>query len=250
MKSLSLASTCLSGQVFGVALEAPLTRAPDPFDAIPPKLALAASWIGALRAVLATLVLMLLVSGCQSPKPPSFMSEKRAHAQTSEAVNRFHLEGRLFIEVTHSESEPVLDPRQTNHSTGYNKTLSPQRTQRINAPFELDLEENVFGELRLLGPLGTTSALITWSPEHAQLQSTELDPPLQWFPNLALLVHHWLKADLPLEHILRWLEGQDTKLEGWQFSSPTPSIKTVQGKGLEPWAPQVNLKLILNEPSP
>jgi hypothetical protein len=100
--------------------------------------------------------------------------------------------------------------------------------------------------------LGTTSALINWSPEHAQLQSSELKPATQLYKNLSLLVNHWLGADLPLENMFDWLNGHEVKIDGWEFSSVSPTIKTIQGKGKDtgPNAPWVSLKMILNEPAP
>ena len=203
------------------------------------------------------IVSLLVLPSCQSQRPPSVSKPLAGPAGLGElselkgatAIStQLHLEGRLLIEITHQ----ALEAPNAFKSSSEAKSLISSNTKRINAPFELELQNGVFGELRLLGPLGTTSALINWSPEHAQLQSSELKPATQLYKNLSLLVNHWLGADLPLENMFDWLNGHEVKIDGWEFSSVSPTIKTIQGKGKDtgPNAPWVSLKMILNEPAP
>ena len=200
------------------------------------------------------IIYLLVLPSCQSQRPPSVSKPLAGLGELSElkgatAIStQLHLEGRLLIEITHQ----ALEAPNAFKSSSEAKSLISSNTKRINAPFELELQNGVYGELRLLGPLGTTSALINWSPEHAQLQSSELKPATQLYSNLSLLVNHWLGADLPLENMFDWLNGHEVKIDGWEFSSVSPTIKTIQGKGKDtgPNAPWVSLKMILNEPAP
>jgi len=200
----------------------------------------------------------LLFSSCQSPRPLALQKPKEENSRNDVSSKPLHLEGRLLIEVIGQNPKESLNQRENaGNSSPPNPPYPPSSptpmnsaTKRINAPFELDLQNSHFGELRLLGPLGTTAALVQWSQEHAQLQSSELTPSTQLYANLSHLMRHWLGADLPLEGMLRWLEGHEERVEGWQFLSVSPNIKTIQGKGPAPDAPWVNVKMILNDPAP
>lgn len=194
------------------------------------------------------LLCCLFLSSCQSTRSPWPQKPLVVGSDVQTPSTPLHWEGRLLIEITgQAKSNANANaPQSMPHSAVSNTPI----TQRINAPFELDLQDNQWGELRILGPLGTTSALIQWGPEHARLQSAELSPPQQLYANLSHLVHHWLGAQLPLENMFRWLSGQEVHMEGWEFTALSSTIKTMRGRGLDPDAPWVNLKMILNEPSP
>ena len=145
----------------------------------------------------------------------------RSSSQAPEA----HLEGRLLIEIGSSPAK------------------------RISSSFELDTD-GANGELRLLGPLGTTSALITWNPAQAQLQSTELNPPLRHYPSLSMLMKQWLGTELPLQAILRWLQGQDERIPGWQLLDSGNNTKVAVRASVQGQEPSVSIKLMLNEAAP
>ncbi len=183
-----------------------------------------------------------MLCACQTTGVLSSHEPKDWPALKTSVSHRLHLEGRLLIEVDSTRSS-------ASSSASSSAQRPPPSPKRINAAFELDSQDQR-GELRLLGPLGTTSALISWSENQAQLQSPELTPPVQSYPNLSLLAQHWLGVDLPLANILDWLEGREQSVEGWHFSQTSQLIKTVQRTGPIGSSPHVSLKLILNEPTP
>ena len=117
----------------------------------------------------------------------------------------------------------------------------------IASDFELDasLDE---GELRVLGPLGATLAVITWAGAHmpATMESAQLKPRVQSFDSLDALMAQWLGTPIPSQTLLAWLQGQAVEMPGWRFSKPTPEIFWAQR--VEP-LPVVDFK-ITRTPTP
>ena len=160
-----------------------------------------------------------MLCACQTTMPhqplgPDLLNIRtlRSSSQAPEA----HLEGRLLIEIGSSPAK------------------------RISSSFELDTD----------GALGTTSALITWNPAQAQLQSTELNPPLRHYPSLSMLMKQWLGTELPLQAILRWLQGQDERIPGWQLLDSGNNTKVAVRASAQGQEPSVSIKLMLNEAAP
>jgi outer membrane biogenesis lipoprotein LolB len=169
-----------------------------------------------------------MLSACQTPMPRHPLGSDvliPSHLRSSSQPQGAHLEGRLLIEIGSSPA------------------------QRISSSFELDTD-GASGELRLLGPLGTTSALITWNPAQAQLQSSELNPPLRHYPSLSMLMKQWLGTELPLQAILLWLQGQDERIPGWQLLDSGNNTKVAVRASAQGPEPSVSIKLMLNEASP
>ncbi len=176
------------------------------------------------RPALTLALCAFMLCACQTPMPDQTeVLGTRTHRQTTHTFGS-HFEGRLMIEI---QSSPV---------------------KRISASFELDTDVNT-GELRLLGPFGTTSALITWSQANALLQSSEMSPPTLLYPSLTALVKHWLGTELPLQNILRWLEGQDEQIPGWQLMDLGGNTKVALRMSGQANEPAVSIKMILNEAS-
>ncbi len=167
----------------------------------------------------------LALSACQTPRSYQPLSMRERNTPILVSGHPLHLEGRLLIEI---ESTPA---------------------KRISTAFELDADP-LSGELRLLGPLGTTSALISWTEHQAQLQSAELSPPTRLYPNLSNLTQQWLGTDLPLQSILRWLNGQDEDVIGWQLQTGDKNTKIAERARTSSGEPFVRIKMILNETSP
>jgi len=135
--------------------------------------------------------------------------------------NLVHLswEGRVVIEV---ESNPPT---------------------KLSGPFALDTSGEE-GTLRLMGPLGSTAALLTWGQNWATLQSSQINPKEQHFSSLSELMQHWLGSPIELEELMPGLLGQESTHAGWRFENNKGRIKMAQR--LFP-APAVNIKLILDE---
>jgi len=99
------------------------------------------------------------------------------------------------------------------------------RTLHMANDFELDVSDQE-GELRILGPLGSTLAVITWgTPEMpATLESAQMSPRVQSFDNLDSLMSHWLGTSIPSRTLLGWLQGQAVSAPGWQFSHTSNAV--------------------------
>jgi len=166
-----------------------------------------------------------MLSSCQTPKPEQADRLSTTTEHLTIPSSSSHFEGRLLIEI---ESSPA---------------------KRVSASFELDTDVSS-GELRLLGPLGSTAALITWNQAQAQLQSNDMTPPTRQYPSLSALVKHWLGTELPLQNILRWLEGQDEHIPGWQLLDVGNNTKVALRLPDHTNEPAVSIKMILNEATP
>jgi outer membrane biogenesis lipoprotein LolB len=179
----------------------------------------------------------LMLASCQTPKTlgpssnmPGVHSSLFAHVEKTPLANSIDLvsstqlswEGRVLIEVD---------------STPPNK---------LSAPFALEISGGN-GALRLLGPLGSTSALLSWGSNWATLESSQLKPQEQHFSSLSELMQHWLGSPIELEEILPGLLGQEHVHAGWRFEDNQGRIKVAQ-RQFPP--PAVNIKLILDESPP
>ena len=116
------------------------------------------------------------------------------------------------------------------------------RTLHITNDFELDVSDQE-GELRILGPLGSTLAVITWgTPEMpATLESPQMSPRVQSFDNLDSLMSHWLGTPIPSRTLLGWLQGQAVSEPGWEFSHTSNAVFVAHR--FEP-EPAVDFKII------
>lgn len=83
--------------------------------------------------------------------------------------------------------------------------------QTFNASFELQGNAQT-GQLRLSTPLGTTAALIEWTPQEARLN---LPGETRSFANLDALSQQLLGAVVPVAGFFDWLRGIDRPISGW-----------------------------------
>jgi outer membrane lipoprotein LolB len=83
--------------------------------------------------------------------------------------------------------------------------------QTFNASFELQGNAQA-GLLRLSTPLGTTAALIEWTPHEARLNRPG---ETQSFANLDALSQQLLGAVVPVAGFFDWLRGIDRPINGW-----------------------------------
>lgn len=86
-----------------------------------------------------------------------------------------------------------------------------QQTQSINAGFSLEGEAS-HGTFSLFNPFGNTEAVLTWTPNHAELVSRGKK---QEFDSLATLTTELLGTELPITTLFDWLAGIATPINNW-----------------------------------
>jgi len=165
----------------------------------------------------ALLVCSLVLASC-APLQKNLAPRPIESQVSTLSTNELHWSGRLQIDVR------------------------PPKTLHMTNDFELDMSEQE-GELRILGPLGSTLAVITWGlPDMpATLESAQMTPRLQSYDSLDDLMVHWLGTPIPSRSLLGWLQGQSVSVPGWQFSPLTNGV--LMAHRLEP-EPAVDFKII------
>lgn len=120
---------------------------------------------------------MLVLAGCAAPHAPVVRSPD-AQAWT----------GRLSLRI---DSEPV---------------------QSFAALFELTGAPEA-GELTLTSPIGSTLAVLRWSPDQAQLLS---GGDMKRYASLDALIQAATGAAIPVPALFGWLAGRDEAVPGWR----------------------------------
>lgn len=131
---------------------------------------------GSRRRALAMAAVMLLAACAQTPRAP----------QPSGAVRTFW-NGRMALRI---DSDPV---------------------QSFHGAFELRGDARG-GELTLFTPLGSTVARLAWSPGSAILH---WDGRQRSFDSIQALTREATGAEIPLDGLFRWLNGEPAQVDGW-----------------------------------
>lgn len=159
-----------------------------------------------LRVLLSGLAVAALLTGCAAPRSP--MAGSQAN----------HWQGRLSLRI---DSEPV---------------------QSLSAGFEL-LGTESSGELTLFTPLGSTAAVLTWTPEAATLAS---QGEVKKFPSFKAMVRHAVGADLPVAAVFSWLAGRPAEDAEWS-ADLSGHPQRITARRASP-GPVTELRLIMNQP--
>lgn len=123
-------------------------------------------------------VALLLIAGCASPI--------RATDQNNQHISFWS--GRLALKV------------------------DADQAQSFSAGFELKGNARA-GELSLYNPLGSTLAVLAWTPGSATLRSND---QTHSFNSLDELVQHATGTVIPVAALFDWLQGVNTPVPGWQ----------------------------------
>jgi len=115
--------------------------------------------------------------------------------------------------------------------------------QAFAADFALDGNAKS-GALQLFTPLGSTAALLVWTPDTATLQTTG-EP--QVFSSLGEMAQRATGADLPIAAMFDWLEGQATPAVGWEVDLVARDNGRITARRIPPAIP-AELKIILDTP--
>ena len=158
----------------------------------------------------ASIWLVALLAACANPAP---------NRSIEQAASTKQWQGRIIVTV---QSEP---PR------------------NMNAGFSL--EGNVRqGELNLFSPLGTTLATLQWTPYTTQwVQGSQQ----RRYDSMAHLTEETTGAELPMDAVFDWLEGNATVSPGWQTDLSAIAQGTLVATRVSP-EPRVVLRIKLDTP--
>ncbi len=105
-----------------------------------------------------------------------------------------------------------------------------------------DLQGNVAaGELTLTTPLGSTAAVLRWSPGVAQLQS---GGQTQQYSSVQAMLERTTGAAIPLDALFAWLRGQAATAPGWQPDVSRHAEGRISAVRTDP-APPAQLRIVL-----
>lgn len=102
------------------------------------------------------------------------------------------------------------------------------------------------GDLTLSTPLGSTLAMLSWTPQQAILKT---DSDTSYYASTDALVQQVTGTVLPLAALFDWLAGQDTPAVGWQTDLSllnNPDSQRLIAKRTEP-LPTVELRIVLDK---
>jgi outer membrane lipoprotein LolB len=116
-------------------------------------------------------------------------------------------------------------------------TVQSEPAQSTSASFELSGSPS-HGELRLVSPLGTTLAVLTWTPSKATLSQSSLE---QTSDSLDELVAQATGTEIPVRALFDWLNGIPTEAPGWQVDLTQLPEGRLQVRRLT--SPTVDLRL-------
>jgi outer membrane lipoprotein LolB len=164
------------------------------------------------RAFTSLLFAMFLLAACALPTRPASQNDPE-----NTASNRVYT-GRISLQVA---SEPV---------------------QSFAGGFELE-GNPLTGQLRLFTPLGSTAAVLRWSPGLAQLQNAG---QTQQYPSVQAMLEQTTGAAIPLEALFAWLRGQAATAPGWQADLSRHADGLISAQRSEP-APSAQLRIALEQ---
>ncbi|NQW66006.1 MAG: outer membrane lipoprotein LolB [Burkholderiales bacterium] len=158
----------------------------------------------------------MLVLLCACTHPP-----RQAANNTANSVAIGYWEGRLTLRVAKNPPE------------------------QFSTAFEMSGHAEQ-GQLHLLSPLGTTLAVVRWSPQGASLQQSS---DIQQFASMDELTQGLTGAALPLPQLLIWLDREGPAVAGWQINADVlKKGRRVLAERQQP-LPALLLTLLLDPPS-
>ena len=114
------------------------------------------------------------------------------------------------------------------------------KRQSFAASFELSGTPQA-GELRLITPLGSTLAVIHWTPQNAVLEARGES---RSYAGLDVLTQDLLGATVPAPALFAWLQGNALAGSGWQVDLSEYAQGKVNATRIDP-LPRAHLRLIL-----
>jgi outer membrane lipoprotein LolB len=119
-------------------------------------------------------------------------------------------------------------------------TVQSEPVQSFAGGFELQ-GTVAAGELSLFTPLGSTAAVLRWSPGVAELQSSG---QTQRYPSVQAMLERTTGAAIPLEALFAWLRGEAIAVPGWQADVSRHAEGRITAQRNDP-APPAQLRIVL-----
>jgi outer membrane lipoprotein LolB len=120
--------------------------------------------------------------------------------------------------------------------------VQSEPVQSFAGSFEL-LGSADAGSLTLITPLGSTAAVLRWSPGIAQLDNGS---DSQNYPSVAAMMQRTTGAAVPVEALFAWLKGQAIEVTGWQADLSRHSEGRISAQRNDP-APPAQLRIALDQ---
>ncbi|MEO7549463.1 MAG: outer membrane lipoprotein LolB [Ramlibacter sp.] len=106
----------------------------------------------------------------------------------------------------------AFDPKTGPWSGRLALQVQDNQSQSFSTSFELKGQASA-GELTLFTPLGSTAAVLTWSPGSAALQA---NGQTRQAASVDALVAQATGSAIPVAALFDWLAGTNTPVAGWQ----------------------------------
>ena len=149
----------------------------------------------------------------------------------------------LIAGCTHPISATARNDTETGHWGGrISLQIQSEPPQAFFAGFELSGQADR-GELSLTSPIGTTLAVMRWSPGEAILESRG---ELRRFASVDAMLEQSTGSALPVAALFDWLAGKSTSLHGWVADLAQHGQGKIAARRSDP-APQVDLRIVLDQ---
>lgn len=119
-------------------------------------------------------------------------------------------------------------------------TVQSEPVQTFAGGFDLQ-GTLVAGELSLFTPLGSTVAVLRWSPSVAELQN---GGQTQQYPSVQAMLERTTGAGIPLEALFAWLRGEAATAPGWLADLSRHAEGRISAQRNDP-APPAQLRIVL-----
>lgn len=113
--------------------------------------------------------------------------------------------------ATRESASNSFDPNSPNWSGRFALTIEGEAPHSTSASFTLR-GNAAQGELTVLSPIGSTVALMSWTPERATFVSNGLT---EHHTDLDALTHRLTGTNLPVAAFFSWFEGKAVEADGW-----------------------------------
>lgn len=164
-----------------------------------------------------------IVAGCASYSTALKQEDSQEINSTRKFPIKAEFRGRLSLKI---------DADAARHQT---------QPQFFSGAFELAGNAQN-GALVLYSPLGNTVAALNWRPGVAQLES---GGATRQFDSLGAMVQNATGADLPIDSLFAWLNGNPANAPGWMADLSGAGSGRVTARRVSP-SPPVELRIVLD----
>ena len=164
-----------------------------------------------------------IVAGCANYSTALVQENSQEINSNRKSPEKTEFRGRLSLKIDADSAQNQVQP------------------QFFSGAFELtgNLQN---GALVLYSPLGNTVAALNWSPGLAQLES---GGATRQFDSLGAMVQSATGADLPIDSLFSWLNGNPANAPGWMADLSGAANGRVTARRVSP-SPPVELRIVLD----